>query len=84
LNAGFSADGFTRITGMSAFITTFGDGELSACTAIAGSNSVYVPIIHIVGAPPENDQNEHMLMHHSLMDGHFDVFRNMYVQITAY
>ena len=37
-------------------ITTFGVGELSACNAIAGANSEHVPIIYIVGAPPENDQ----------------------------
>lgn len=84
LNAGYSADGYARIKGMSALITTFGVGELSACNAIAGANSEYVPIIHIVGAPPENDQKEHKLMHHTLMDGNFDVFRNMYEQITAY
>lgn len=69
---------------MSALITTFGVGELSACNAIAGANSEHVPIIYIVGAPPENDQKEHKLMHHTLMDGNFDVFRNMYEQITAY
>ena len=84
LNAGYSADGYARIKGMSALITTFGVGELSACNAIAGANSEHVPIIHIVGAPPENDQKEHQLMHHNLMDGNFDVFRNMYEQITAY
>lgn len=84
LNAGYSADGYARIKGLSALITTFGVGELSACNAIAGANSEYVPIIHIVGAPPENDQKEHKLMHHTLMDGNFDVFRNMYERITAY
>ena len=56
LNAGYSADGYARIKGMSALITTFGVGELSACNAIAGANSEHVPIIYIVGAPPENDQ----------------------------
>lgn len=84
LNAGYSADRYARIKGMSALITTFGVGELSACNAIAGANSEHVPIIYIVGAPPENDQKEHKLMHHTLMDGNFDVFRNMYEQITAY
>ncbi|PGL05476.1 thiamine pyrophosphate-binding protein [Bacillus cereus] len=84
LNAGYSADGYARIKGMSALITTFGVGELSACNAIAGANSEHIPIIHIVGAPPENNQKEHKLMHHTLMDGNFDVFRNMYEQITAY
>ncbi|MGG0154751.1 alpha-keto acid decarboxylase family protein [Bacillus mycoides] len=84
LNSGYAADGYARIKGISALITTFGVGELSVCNAIAGANSEHVPIIHIVGAPPEKDQKEHKLMHHTLMDGNFDVFRKVYEQITAY
>lgn len=56
LNSGYTADGYARIKRISALITTFGVGELSACNAIAGANSEHVPIIHIVGAPPEKDQ----------------------------
>ncbi|MFF2449735.1 alpha-keto acid decarboxylase family protein [Neobacillus sp. NPDC058068] len=84
LNSGYAADGYTRIKGISALITTFGVGELSACNAIAGANSEHVPIIHIVGAPPDKDQKEHKLMHHTLMDGNFDVFRKVYEHIAAY
>lgn len=62
LNSGYAADGYARIKGISALITTFGVGELSACNAIAGANSEHVPIIHIVGAPPEKGQKEHKLM----------------------
>ncbi|MDC2864605.1 alpha-keto acid decarboxylase family protein [Bacillus sp. BP-3] len=84
LNSGYAADGYARLKGISALITTFGVGELSACNAIAGANSEHVPIIHIVGAPPEKDQKEHKLMHHTLMNGNFDVFRKVYEQITDY
>ncbi|WP_239614712.1 alpha-keto acid decarboxylase family protein [Cohnella mopanensis] len=84
LNSGYAADGYARVKGMSALITTFGVGELSACNAIAGANSEHVPLIHIVGAPPDKDQKEHKLMHHTLMNGNFDVFHQMYKLITAY
>jgi len=84
LNSGYASDGYARIKGISALITTFGVGELSACNPIAGAFSENVPIIHIVGSPPEKDQKEHKLMHHTLMDGNFDHFRKMYEQITAY
>lgn len=84
LNSGYAADGYARIKGISALITTFGVGELSTCNSIAGANSENVPLIHIVGAPPEKDQKEHRLMHHTLMDGNFDVFRKVYEPITAY
>ncbi|ALC89289.1 thiamine pyrophosphate-binding protein [Bacillus sp. FJAT-18017] len=84
LNAGYAADGYARIKGISALITTFGVGELSATNAIAGANSEHVPIIHIVGSPPEKAQKERKLMHHTLMDGNFDVFRKVYEPLTAY
>lgn len=84
LNSGYASDGYARNKGLSALITTFGVGELSACNPIAGAFSEHVPIIHIVGSPPEKDQKEHKLMHHTLMDGNFDVFHKMYEQITVY
>ncbi|NUU62782.1 alpha-keto acid decarboxylase family protein [Paenibacillus agri] len=84
LNSGYAADGYARIKGLSALITTFGVGELSACNPIAGANSEHVPLIHIVGAPPEKDQQAHKLMHHTLMNGEFDVFHKVYELITAY
>ncbi|WP_438350614.1 alpha-keto acid decarboxylase family protein [Paenibacillus sp. FA6] len=84
LNSGYAADGYARIKGISALITTFGVGEMSACNAIAGANSENIPIIHIVGSPPDMDQKKHKLMHHTLMDGNYDVFRKVYESITAY
>jgi indolepyruvate decarboxylase len=84
LNSGYAADAYARVKGISALITTFGVGEMSACNAIAGANSEHVPIIHIVGAPPSMAQHEHKLMHHTLMDGNFEVFHKVYEQITAY
>ncbi|MFB9276600.1 alpha-keto acid decarboxylase family protein [Cohnella cellulosilytica] len=84
LNSGYAADGYARIKGISALITTFGVGELSACNAIAGANSENVPLVHIVGAPPEKDQQNHKLMHHTLMNGNFDVFHEVYKLITTY
>lgn len=51
LNAGYAADGYARIKGIAAIVTTFGVGELSALNAIAGSYAEYVPVVHIVGTP---------------------------------
>jgi len=84
LGAGYASDGYARLHGLSAFITTFGVGEMSACNTIAGANSEYVPLVHIVGAPKSMDQQAHKLMHHSLLDGDFDVFRQMYAHLCAY
>uniref|UniRef100_UPI00406C6862 alpha-keto acid decarboxylase family protein n=1 Tax=Peribacillus sp. FSL E2-0159 TaxID=2975289 RepID=UPI00406C6862 len=84
LNAGYAADAYARVKGMSALITTFGVGEMSACNAIAGAYSENVPLIHIVGSPKSMMQQEKELAHHTLMDGDFDVFRKVYEHITSY
>lgn len=39
---GYAADGYARVNGISAIVTTFGVGELSAVNAIAGAYSEYV------------------------------------------
>ncbi|WP_020007190.1 alpha-keto acid decarboxylase family protein [Salinicoccus albus] len=84
LNAGYAANGYAHVKGMGALITTFGVGELSASNAIAGSYSENIPLIHIIGSPDLNDQQEGQNLHHSLMDGDFDVFRKMHAHITGY
>ncbi|KAF3192345.1 Pyruvate decarboxylase 1 [Orbilia oligospora] len=77
LNAGYAADGYARIKGISALITTFGVGELSALAAVAGSYSEHVPIVHIVGTPSTLSQRMGALLHHTLGNGDFSVFANM-------
>lgn len=40
LNAGYAADGYARIKGISALLTTFGVGELSALAAVCWKTSI--------------------------------------------
>ncbi|EKV05967.1 Pyruvate decarboxylase [Penicillium digitatum] len=84
LNAGYAADGYARVNGISALVTTFGVGELSALNAIAGSYSEFVPVIHIVGQPTTQSQKDGMLLHHTLGNGDFDVFTKMSAGISCY
>lgn len=84
LNAGYAADGYARIRGLGAIITTFGVGELSACNAIAGACCESVPVVHIVGAPKAMDIKEHRKMHHTLLDGAFGTFQDIYRNLTVY
>ena len=84
LNAGYAADGYARIKGISALITTFGVGELSALNAIAGSYSEFVPVVHIVGTPSTISQKNGMLLHHTLGNGDFHVFENMSRNVSCY
>ncbi|KAG8845462.1 Pyruvate decarboxylase 1 [Tulasnella sp. 330] len=77
LNAGYAADGYARIKGLSALITTFGVGELSALAAVGGACSEHVPIVHIVGVPSTKSQKSGALLHHTLGNGDFTVFSQM-------
>ena len=74
---GYAADAYARVKGISALITTFGVGELSALNAIAGAYSEFVPIVHIVGQPTTQSQKDGMLLHHTLGNGDFNVFNKM-------
>ena len=83
LNAGYAADGYGRLRGMSAVVTTFGVGELSASNAIAGSYAEHVPVVHIVGGPSKDAQGTRRALHHSLGDGDFEHFFRMSREITC-
>ncbi|EXF85633.1 thiamine pyrophosphate enzyme [Colletotrichum fioriniae PJ7] len=83
LNAGYAADGYARVKGISAIITTFGVGELSAINALAGAYSEHIPVVHIVGCPSTISQKNGMLLHHTLGNGDFNVFSNMSSQISC-
>lgn len=83
LNAAYAADGYARIKGGAALITTFGVGELSAINGIAGSYAENVPVIKITGTPTTNVMENGELVHHTLGDGKFDHFSNMYREITV-
>ena len=68
---------------MSALITTFGVGELSAMNGIAGAYSEQIPIVHIVGMPSTASQRNGMLLHHTLGNGDFNVFANAYENFSC-
>ena len=68
---------------MSALVTTFGVGELSAANAIAGAYSEYVPIVHIVGYPSVVSQRDGALLHHTLGNGDFTVFQKLFSNISV-
>ncbi|SCU79342.1 LAMI_0A08394g1_1 [Lachancea mirantina] len=82
LNAAYAADGYARIKGMSALITTFGVGELSALNGIAGSYAEHVGVLHIVGVPSISSQAKQLLLHHTLGNGDFTVFHRMSANIS--
>ena len=83
LNAGYATDGYARIKGLGALITTFGVGEISAANAIAGAYAEFAPVVHIVGTPARHLQESRALIHHTLNDGDFRRFSKMHAYITV-
>jgi len=83
LNAAYAADGYARVNGVGALVTTFGVGELSALNGIAGAHAERVPVVHIVGCPSTISQRNGMLLHHTLGNGDFHCFANFSAQVSC-
>ncbi|WP_275541678.1 MULTISPECIES: alpha-keto acid decarboxylase family protein [Clostridium] len=83
LNAGYAADGYARINGIGAILTTFGVGELSAINAIAGAYAEQVPVVKITGIPTAKVRDNGLYVHHTLGDGRFDHFFEMFREVTV-
>ncbi len=82
LNAGYCADGYSRIKGYGAIVTTFGVGELSAINAIAGSMAENVPVMMIVGVPCLKDINNKTFLHHNLDNVDYNAFEKAYSNVV--
>ncbi|MEQ5990936.1 alpha-keto acid decarboxylase family protein [Staphylococcus saccharolyticus] len=83
LNASYATDGYARVNGIGAMVTTFGVGELSAVNGIAGSYAERVPVVAITGAPTRAVEKAGKFVHHSLGEGSFDDYRKMFEPITT-
>lgn len=83
LNAAYAADGYARVKGLGALVTTFGVGELSALNGLAGSAAEHVPVLHIVGAPALAAQASGAALHHSFGDGDFERFLRIHAEVAV-
>jgi len=87
LNAGYAADGYARVKGYGALVTTFGVGELSAMNAIAGSFAENIPVIKIVGTPASKFIKENTVLHHNFQNPDYYAFERAFsnvVETTAF
>ncbi|MET7992143.1 thiamine pyrophosphate-binding protein [Amycolatopsis sp. NPDC005232] len=83
LNAAYAADGYARIRGYAALVTTYGVGELSALNGVAGSFAESVPVLQITGMPATQAQADGLPVHHGLVDGDAGHFRRIYDEVTG-
>ncbi|MFI1801714.1 alpha-keto acid decarboxylase family protein [Streptomyces sp. NPDC020379] len=83
LNAGYAADGYARVRGAGAVLSTFGVGELSLVNAVAGSYAESVPVVAISGMPATGAAASGKPLHHTLGDGDYQHFSRMFAEITV-
>ena len=83
LNAGYAADGYARLRGYGALVTTYGVGELSAINAVAGSFAENVPVCHIVGLPSSKNIENKALLHHNFQEPDYKTFLKTFENVTA-
>jgi TPP-dependent 2-oxoacid decarboxylase len=79
LNAGYAADGYARMKGVSAAVVTYGVGGLSILNAVAGAYAEHVAVVVLSGAPPTTRRRSGALMHHLVADYRlqYDIFRKV-------
>ncbi|KOU07920.1 MULTISPECIES: alpha-keto acid decarboxylase family protein [Streptomyces] len=83
LGAAYAADGYARVRGFAALVTTHGVGELSAINGVAGSYAEHVPLLHIAVGPPRSKERDGAVAHHTLGDGDYEHFARAFRQVVC-
>ncbi|KAK4180919.1 thiamine diphosphate-binding protein [Triangularia setosa] len=79
----YAADGYARLNGVGALVTTFGPGELSALCGLGGSYCESIPVLHIVGYPTTPAQKSGKTLHHTLGDGKFYHYQRISSELSC-
>lgn len=81
LNAAYAAEGYARVNGAGAVITTFNVGAFSAFNGVAGASAESLPVIFVSAGYNTNDPGANHLLHHTLATHDFsyqyEAFRNV-------
>ena len=83
LNGSYAADGYARIKGAGAVLTTFGVGELCTVNGVAGAYAEHVALVNIVGIPTTDQQSRGEFTHHTFADGRFDIYPAIFKHVTV-
>jgi indolepyruvate decarboxylase len=66
--AGFAADAYARLHGISAVCVTYCVGGLSLCNSIAGAYAEKSPVVVISGSPGIRERADNPLLHHRVKE----------------
>ncbi|MEU3985099.1 thiamine pyrophosphate-binding protein [Streptomyces sp. NPDC026672] len=83
LGAAYAADGYARVRGFGALLTTFGVGELSAANGVAGSYAECVPLVHVTVGPAQSAERAGAVVHHTAADGDYDRFARAHAPLVC-
>lgn len=80
-NAGFAADAYARVSGLSCVCVTYCAGGLSLCNSIAGAYAEKSPVIVLSGSPGLSERVRNPLLHHKVkgFETQFEVFEKITV-----
>ncbi|HYJ93768.1 MAG TPA: thiamine pyrophosphate-binding protein, partial [Vicinamibacterales bacterium] len=81
LNAAYAAEGYARVNGAGAVLTTFNVGAFSALNGVAGAYAERLPVIVISSGPNTNDAGSNHVLHHTMDNGdlsdQYEIFRKV-------
>jgi len=81
LGAAYAADGYARMRGVGALVTTYAVGELSALNGVAGAFAEHIPVVVVTGGPPTSAFATEPLLHHTL--GNYAIPQQIYAHVTV-
>jgi TPP-dependent 2-oxoacid decarboxylase len=83
LNAAYAAEGYARVKGCAAVVTTFNVGAFSALNGVAGANAERLPVIFVSAGYNTNDPSKNHLLHHTIATHDFSYQYEMFEKITC-
>ncbi|MGD1169652.1 alpha-keto acid decarboxylase family protein [Mycobacterium seoulense] len=83
LNAAYAAEGYARVNGAGAVITTFNVGAYSALNGVAGAYAERLPVIIVSSSPNTNDAGENHILHHTVGTHDFTAQYEVFRQVTC-
>ena len=83
LNAAYAAEGYARVNGCGAVLTTFNVGAYSALNGVAGAHAERLPVIIVSSGPNTNDAGENHILHHTVGTHDFTAQYEVFRQVTC-
>ena len=83
LNAAYAAEGYARVNGAGAVLTTFNVGAYSALNGVAGAHAERLPVIIVSSSPNTNDAGENHILHHTVGTHDYTAQYEVFRQVTC-